>query len=178
MWPSVCSTVILGMFRGSSVAALLYCLLSQPWSSVDGVLQFGCEGAGVLLCQQQGPSAPCFRGASSLCRLSSSPKVTSTHFFVQLGALQRLNRMLASPMLHMKQHAALSLSFLCSTNSTAQLAAVDAGALSVVQDLIASKRSHAVVTGLRFIFNLACVASFHPALHQLLHIMSKTSFSP
>jgi hypothetical protein len=67
--------------------------------------------------------------------------------------------MLASPMLHVKQHSALSLSFLCSTNSAAQLAAVEAGALSVVQNLFRSNRTHAVVTGLRFIFNIACVAS-------------------
>jgi hypothetical protein len=77
---------------------------------------------------------------------------------LQIGALHRLNRMIASPMLHLKQHSALSLSFLCSTNSTAQLSAVDAGALSVVQDLFRSNRTDAVVTGLRFIFNLACVA--------------------
>ena len=77
---------------------------------------------------------------------------------LQLGAMPRLNRMLASPMLHVKQHSALSLSFLCSTNSSAQLAAADAGALSAVQDLLHSNRAQVVVTGLRFIFNLACVA--------------------
>jgi hypothetical protein len=79
--------------------------------------------------------------------------------YAQLGALQRLNRLLSSPVLYIKQHAALSLSFLCSTNASAQLAAVDSGALSVVQDLLRSSRSQIVVTGLRFIFNLACVVS-------------------
>ncbi len=109
----------------------------------------------MLLCQQQRHSAPCFRGACSYsCRFFSSSNIT----LLQLGALHRLNRMIASPMLHLKQHSALSLSFICSCNSTAQLSAVDGGALSVVQDLFRSNRTDAVVTGLRFIFNLACVA--------------------
>jgi hypothetical protein len=73
----------------------------------------------------------------------------------QLGAVHSLSRMLASPKLHLKEHAALSLCFLCSTNSTVQLAAVDCGALSVVNDLLQSSRTHIIVTGLRFIFNLA-----------------------
>ncbi len=145
----------------------------------------------MLLRQQQGLAASCFRGAcyhfmllsffsstTSCCFRSSRHPLhvafvllvhfmllsffSSCHaisFFTQLGALQRLNRMLASPMLHIKQHSALSLSFLCSTNSTAQLAAVEAGALSVVQNLFRSNRTHVVVTALRFIFNIACVAS-------------------
>jgi hypothetical protein len=80
-----------------------------------------------------------------------------TVYALQLGALQRLNRMLSSPVLHIKQHAALSLSFLCSTNASVQLAALDIGALSVVQELLSSRRTEVAVTGLRFIFNLACV---------------------
>ena len=65
--------------------------------------------------------------------------------------------MLSSPMLHNKQHAALCVSFLCSANTSAQLAAVDTGALSVVQDFLRNSRTEIIVTGLKFIFNLAYV---------------------
>lgn len=121
--------------------------------------QFGCEGTWMLLRQQQKPSASCSRGAHSLSHDLILALMCDCIVFLQLGALPRLHRMLASPMLHMKQHAALSISFLCSTNSMAQLAATEAGTLSVVQDLFRSSRTEVLVTGLRFIFNLACVLS-------------------
>ena len=138
------------------------------------ILQFSCEGSWLLLCQQQRYSAPCFRGACPYSMLNAAfflPPISR----LQLGALHRLNRMIASPMLHLKQHSALSLSFLCSTNSTAQLSAVDAGALSVVQDLFRSNRTDAVVTGLRFIFNLACVAPLSLLLTNNCPLHRRTS---
>ena len=119
----------------------------------------------VWLRGHSGASASTTGMSSTLPYRYISPLSCCRHspFFVnalhlQLGAMPRLNRMLASPMLHIKQHSALSLSFLCSTNSAAQLAAADAGALSAVQELLHSNRTQIVVTGLRFIFNLACVA--------------------
>ncbi len=96
---------------------------------------------------------------------SCSPPHLRMHCLLQLGAMQRLHRMLASPMLHMKQHAAQSISLLCSTNPMAQLAATEAGTLLLVQDLFRSNRTEVLVTGLRFIFNLACVTSAI-SLHQ------------
>ena len=93
---------------------------------------------------------------SSLCIMLSSSCAVSCGCTLRQCSV---GRHMLSIMLHMKQHAALSISFLCSTNSMAQLAATEAGTLSVVQDLFRSSRTEVLFTGLRFIFNLSCVLS-------------------